>query len=207
MAAQGIVILKLDRLFVGIAVQRLRQILGDTRLSLLELGELGFEPRLGGGKVGHRFVPSGPPASLTAVVPAMQSARALPGWTLMARSAVARTLRPVHNWARSPMSKPDLAPPEERWTRIDEYLGALARRRTARRSRAPRERTEPEAPSLMLSTLPFAALIGVLGLLVVAFAIAAWPASQPRPGPPKAEQAEPGKASPGWFERARKEMR
>jgi len=105
------------------------------------------------------------------------------------------------------MNKPDLAPTEERWTRIEEYLGALARRRTARRARRPGERTEPEAPSLILSTLPFAVLIIVLGLFVVAFAIAAWPPSQPDIEPPKAVETAQGTAAPGWFEEAKKEMR
>ena len=105
------------------------------------------------------------------------------------------------------MSKPDLAPPQERWTRIEEYLGALARRRTARRSRRLGERTEPEAPSLILSTLPFAALIAVLGVLVIAFVIAAWPPSQRGVAVPKTAQPELGNAPPGWLEEAKKEMR
>lgn len=105
------------------------------------------------------------------------------------------------------MSKPDLAPPEERWTHIESYLGALARRRIARRSRRPKAQSETEAPSLILSTLPFAVLIIVLGLFVVVFAVAAWPPSQPRIEPPKAAEREPGTAAPGWFEEAKKEMR
>ncbi len=58
----------------------------------------------------------------------------------------------------------------------------------------------------MLSTIPFAALISVLAVLVVVFAIAAWPPSQPefRPIPPKQEL---GTAQPGWFEEAKKEFR
>ena len=99
-----------------------------------------------------------------------------------------------------------LAPPEERWTHIEEYLGAMARRRTARRSRRPPARTEPESPRLLLSTLPFAALISVLALLVVVFAVAAWPGSSRNP-PTRAAPSEQGTASPGWFDEAKKEMR
>lgn len=106
------------------------------------------------------------------------------------------------------MSNHRLAPPsEERWTRIEQYLGAMARRRTARRSRQPGPRTEPESPRLLLSTLPFAALILVLAIFVVAIAVAAWPPSQPRVAPPSATQQEPGTARPGWFDDAKKEMR
>lgn len=104
------------------------------------------------------------------------------------------------------MSKHELAPREKRWTRIDEYLGALARRRTARRSRQPPMRTQPEAPRLLLSTLPFAALLSILAVLAVAFAIAAWPGrpdAEPLPPPP----SELGTAPRGWLDEAKKEMR
>ena len=45
--------------------------------------------------------------------------------------------------------------PAERWTRPGDYVEALARKRTARRRRAAKGRTEPEVPRLLLSTLPF----------------------------------------------------
>ena len=123
---------------------------------------------------------------------------------------VAKLVGEVQNWAKA-MSKPDLVPtaappPAQRWTHIDQYLRGLARRRTARRSRQPGARTEPEAPQLLLSTLPFAVLIAVLGLLIVAFAIAAWPASQPN-AKPRAAAPEQGTAAPGWLDEAKKEMR
>ena len=109
------------------------------------------------------------------------------------------------------MSKPDLAPPAapppaQRWTGIDQYLNGLARRRTARRLRRPRARTQPEAPNLLLSTLPFAALISVLGMLIIVFAIAAWPGSAPRKTPP-APSVQDGTAAPGWLQEAKKDMR
>lgn len=109
------------------------------------------------------------------------------------------------------MSKPDFArtaapPPAQRWTHADAYLEALARRRTARRSRQPRPRTQPEAPQLLLSTLPFAALIAVFAVLIIAFAIAAWPGSQ-NPPEPRSAPAQQGTAAPGWLDEAKKDMR
>ena len=109
------------------------------------------------------------------------------------------------------MSKPDLAPPAapapaHRWTHIDQYLGGLARRRTARRLRRPQARTQPEVPNLLLSTLPFAALMSVLGVLIVAFAVAAWPGSAPDVTP-KAASSQPGTAAPGWLDQAKRDMR
>ena len=111
------------------------------------------------------------------------------------------------------MSKSDLAPtaappPAHRWTRIDQYLTGLARRRTARRSRrAPQARTQPEVPQLLLSTLPFAALILVLGVLTIAFAVAALPGSAPEATPRAAVSSHPGTAAPGWLDEAKREMR
>ena len=93
----------------------------------------------------------------------------------------------------------------ERWTRIDSYLGGVARRRRARRSLAAEARTTPEAPRLILSTLPFAALLAVMAMLTIAIAIAAWPASQPAFHPSKQEK-ELGTAAKGWFQEAQKEF-
>lgn len=93
----------------------------------------------------------------------------------------------------------------EPWTRLDAYFAALARRRTARRSRDPGPRTQPEAPRFLLSTLPFLTLIAGLAVLAVAIAVAAWPGRQ---GPPKREVAvhELGTAEKGWFQEAEKNM-
>lgn len=104
------------------------------------------------------------------------------------------------------MDKPDVAAARiHRWTRIDIYLDGLARRGMARRRRYA-QRTEPEVPRLMLSTVPFIAMILVLAMLMVLFAVAAWPGSQPqfreRPQP-----RELGTARRGWFEEAKKEFR
>ena len=95
--------------------------------------------------------------------------------------------------------------PTEKWTRVDDYFAALARRRTARRARAERPRTEPEVPRFSLSTLPYLALMAVLAILVVAIAIAAWPGSQPRPKPTQLAH-EQGVAPKGWLQEAEKEM-
>ncbi|HEX2804262.1 MAG TPA: hypothetical protein VHN55_09840 [Sphingomicrobium sp.] len=103
------------------------------------------------------------------------------------------------------MDKPDVATPAERWTRIDDYLGGVRRRLRSSRQRQ-RQRTEPEAPRAMLSTIPFAALIGVLAMLMVAIAVTAWPPSQPE-FPLRTAERELGTAPPGWFEKAKKEFR
>ena len=121
---------------------------------------------------------------------------------------IARVRREAQNTSTH-MDKPDLAmAPARDWTRIDAYFGALARRRTARRAAMAPARTEPEGAHFLLSTLPFAALIGVLGLLIVAFAVAAFPGSQPVFEPARASVAhEAGTAPKGWFDEAKKEFR
>jgi hypothetical protein len=100
-----------------------------------------------------------------------------------------------------------LAPAEKPWVRIDDYFVSLARRRTARRSRSPKPRTEPEAPHFLLSTLPFLMLIGGLTVLSVAIAVTAWPVRQPQPAPSKPAPHELGTAPKGWFQEAQKEFR
>jgi hypothetical protein len=105
------------------------------------------------------------------------------------------------------MDEPDLATANaRRWTRIDTYIEALARRGTARRRRQTAARTEPEFPRLMLNTVPFVATMLVLAVLVILFAVVAWPASQPE-FKPKPEQRELGTAHRGWFQEAQKQFR
>jgi hypothetical protein len=102
----------------------------------------------------------------------------------------------------------DLAPVAQRsWTRVDDYFETLARRRTARRSRATRPRTEPDAPSFVLSTLPFLALFVGLAVLAVCIAVTAWPGRQPQHQSGVAARHEPGVAPKGWFQEAQQEMR
>src|SRR5437588_8065025 len=99
--------------------------------------------------------------------------------------------------------KGELAPPRptEAWTRIDDYLGAMARRRTERRRREPKPRTQPETPRLLLSTLPFMALIMAMAVLAVGIMILAFPGAQPqRQQRPAARQQ--GVAPKGWFQEA-----
>lgn len=103
-------------------------------------------------------------------------------------------------------NKGELAPPElGRWTRVDDYLGAMARRRTARRKRERRSRTQPENPHLLLSTIPFLGLIAALAIMAVAIMVIAWPGSQPQPAP-KQVQREQGVAAKGWFQDAAKDF-
>ena len=98
------------------------------------------------------------------------------------------------------------APPQQPWTRPDDYLGAMARKRTFRRAREPKQRTQPERPRLLLSTVPFLALLGLLAVLAVAIMVAAFPGSQPQLREPAAAAREKGVAPKGWFQEAQKEM-
>jgi hypothetical protein len=105
------------------------------------------------------------------------------------------------------MGKERLAesPAGRRWTQPDDYIDAMARKRTARRSRQPEERTQPETPRFGLSTLPFLALLFGLAVLTVAIMLAAWPGSQPQPKQ-KAPVKEQGYAAKGWFQEAKKQF-
>ena len=97
-------------------------------------------------------------------------------------------------------------PPAERWTRPDEYVEAMAFKRTARRKRAPKGRTQPESPRLLLSTLPFLALIGLLAILAVAIMVIAFPGSQPQQRAAGTPERHQGVAQKGWFQEAQKEF-
>ncbi|HEY4070917.1 MAG TPA: hypothetical protein VGM04_05100 [Sphingomicrobium sp.] len=96
--------------------------------------------------------------------------------------------------------------PAGRWTRPEDYLGAMARKRAFRRARRAKERTEPESPRLFLSTVPFIALIALIGFLGVAIMFAAFPGSQPQHRPPEPVQKVVGVAPKGWFQEAQKEF-
>ena len=106
-------------------------------------------------------------------------------------------------------SKVDLERPRTRrnWARMDDYLGALARRRTFRHQREPDrgKRTQPEAPRFLLSTLPFLVLFAGLAVMAVAIAIAAWPGQQTT-HKSQTEARELGKAPKGWFQEAQRRM-
>jgi hypothetical protein len=92
------------------------------------------------------------------------------------------------------------------WTRPDVYIGAMARKRSFRRRHGDRQRTQPERPRLLLSTIPFLALIGLLAVLAVAIMIAAFPGSQPQHKQAEVVEKERGVAQRGWFQEAQKEM-
>ena len=96
--------------------------------------------------------------------------------------------------------------PTGKWTRPEDYLGAMARKRSFRRGRRPRDRSEPESPRLFLSTVPFLALMALLAVLTVGIVIAAFPGSQPLAKPPEVAPRQIGVAPKGWFQEAQKEF-
>ena len=97
--------------------------------------------------------------------------------------------------------------PAGRWTRPEDYLGSLARKRSYRRAHERRERTEPDAPRLLLSTVPFLVLLGFLAVLAVSIMVAAFPGFQPQHKAPAATEKQAGIASKGWFQEAQREFR
>lgn len=96
--------------------------------------------------------------------------------------------------------------PGESWTKPDAYLGAMARKRSYRKAREDRPRTQPVAPRPWLSTVPFAAILAVLAVLVVAIIIVAFPGGQPSPKAERPAAHQQGVAQRGWFQEAQKEM-
>jgi hypothetical protein len=103
--------------------------------------------------------------------------------------------------------KEKIAPraPGSSWTRPDDYIGAMARKRSYRRARE-EPRDTRITPKVGPSALPLAAILAILAVLVVAITLAAFPGSQPRPKPAPPAVHEQGVASPGWFQKAQKEM-
>ena len=98
------------------------------------------------------------------------------------------------------------AAPDDAWTRPETYIGAMARKRRFRRSKAAGRRTHPERPRLMLSTVPFLALFALLAVLAAMIMIIAFPGSQPLPRQQQAAAKEPGVAAHGWFQEAQKQF-
>jgi hypothetical protein len=96
--------------------------------------------------------------------------------------------------------------PAGRWTRSEDYLGALARKRKFRQHRRAGDRTQPEAPRLFLSTIPFLALIALLAILAAGIMVAAFPGSQPELKSPQPPHKELGVAPKGWFQKAQREF-
>ena len=96
--------------------------------------------------------------------------------------------------------------PAGRWTRPEDYLGALARKRTFRRRSHRGDRTQSERARLLLSTVPFLALLSLLGVLAVAIMIAAFPGSQPLVRAPPLPLRQQGVAQKGWLQEAQREF-
>ena len=82
----------------------------------------------------------------------------------------------------------------------------MARKRSYRRARADKPRTQPVSPQLWLSTIPFAAILAVLAVLAVAIIFAAFPGKQPPQEPEKAAAHEQGVAPRGWLQEAQKQF-
>jgi hypothetical protein len=96
------------------------------------------------------------------------------------------------------------APAARRWTRADDYVEAFGRSRSFGRRRS--ERTESETQRLLLSTIPFLALLAALVVLSVAIMVTALRGQEAQPVPGKAQPHERGIAQRGWFEEARKQF-
>ena len=92
------------------------------------------------------------------------------------------------------------------WTGVENYLVALARRRTARHMREgrPSGRMDPDEPRNTVGTIPFIVMMAAFLLLFVAIASLAWPRhEEPRR---QVEVHEVGTAPAGWLEEAEQEM-
>ena len=96
--------------------------------------------------------------------------------------------------------------PTGRWTRPEDYLGAMARKRSFRRGRRAKDRTEAESPMPFLSTVPFFALLGLLAILAVAIMFLAFPGTQPQVKPPEPAPKQQGVAQKGWLQEAEKDF-
>jgi hypothetical protein len=96
--------------------------------------------------------------------------------------------------------------PGTTWTRPEAYIGALAIKRSYRRSREEKPRTQPVAARPSLSTIPFAAILAVLAVLAAAIMIVAFPGSQPVPKAAPTAPHERGVADRGWFQEAQKQF-
>ena len=93
------------------------------------------------------------------------------------------------------------------WTRPDEYVAALARKRTARKSRDPNPKDQHEASRFPVHMLPFVALMIVLAVLAIATILTAFPGSQPQLKP-KRPRATNGATPPrAGCKEAEKEFR
>jgi hypothetical protein len=92
------------------------------------------------------------------------------------------------------------------WTQPEDYVAALARKRTARKSRDPNPRNQHEASRFPVHMMPFVALMILLVVLVIAIALIAFPGNQPGPRPQQVASHEQGYAPRGWMKEAEKEF-
>ena len=90
------------------------------------------------------------------------------------------------------------------WTQPDDYVAALARKRTARKSRDPNPKNQHEASRFPVHMLPFVALMIVLAVLVIATILTAF--SGPEPKAKQLASHEQGYAPKGWMNEAEKEF-
>ena len=98
-----------------------------------------------------------------------------------------------------------LAPPRH-WTQPEDYLRAMARKRRFRRARQLLDHTKTGEPRMLLSTLPFLALLALLAVLSAAIMIVAFPGKKPAARPASAHVRQQGVAAPGWFQEAQKQF-
>lgn len=95
----------------------------------------------------------------------------------------------------------------ERWTRAEDYVTAMARKRSARRNRASSDAKQPDAPRTLAGTVPFLVLIMLLGVLAAAVMVLAFPGNQPEHKPTPTAAHQLGTADRGWFQEAQKQFR
>lgn len=96
--------------------------------------------------------------------------------------------------------------PGSSWTRPDDYIGAMARKRSFRRAREGEPRNLRITSRNGFATVPLAAILAVLAVLAVAIMAIAFPGSQPAPKARPNAAHEQGVAQRGWFQDAQKEM-
>lgn len=82
----------------------------------------------------------------------------------------------------------------------------MARKRSYRRAREDKPRSQPIAPRAWLSTVPFVAILAVLAILAVAIMLIAFPGAQPPERPKQAVAHEQGVAPRGWYQEAQKQF-
>lgn len=93
-----------------------------------------------------------------------------------------------------------------KWTRPEDYVEALVRQRQSRRSSRARLRTQPESPRLLLSTIPFVAIIAFLAIIGFAIMMMAVPTANSQRRTDRQVAKQEGVAARGWLQEARKDF-